>query len=76
MGSEITPDKARRLKHFQLISFLDADIAGVTSTIKLRKAVGRIIHRVDYPDHLQGEDPGSLSPQNIDLCLKRLVPMI
>jgi DNA primase len=76
LGSETPPDKGRMIRHYQVISFLDADPAGVQGTWKLRRAVGRLIQRVSYPDELQGSDPGSLTNEQISTCLGRLVPVI
>lgn len=76
LGSEIPPEKARMIRHHKIISFLDADPAGVTGTFKLRAACGRLIHRVNYPDTLQGKDPGSLTNEQIQVLLTHfLVPV-
>lgn len=75
LGSQIPIEKARLFRHYQIVSFLDADPAGVKGTWELRRAVGRIIHRVVYPEHLLGKDPGSLLPEEINLCLGRLDPI-
>jgi DNA primase len=76
LGSQIPPEKARLFRHYQIVSFLDADPAGVKGTWDLRRAVGRVIHRVAYPDELQGKDPGSLSAHDVQRCMSRLEPII
>lgn len=75
LGSETPPDKGRMIRHHQIISFLDADTAGVVGTWKLKEAVGRMIQRVTYPDSLQGMDPGKLTNEQIEECLSRLAPV-
>lgn len=78
MGSEVPPQKARLLKHFKLVAFMDDDQAGWTSTLKLKQQVGRIIHRVVYPESLRGQslDPGRLTDEQIHQCMDRLKVMI
>lgn len=76
LGSQIPPQKARMFRHYQVISFLDADPAGVKGTWDLRASMGRIIQRVNYPESLLGSDPGSLTSEQIHACLGRLSPVI
>lgn len=77
LGSSLPPQKAQMIRHFKIISFLDADPAGVQGTWKLRESVGRLIQRVSYPDPLQGFDPGSLTNEQIqDLLGNHLVAVI
>jgi len=60
------------------VAFMDDDQAGWTSTLKLKQQVGRIIHRVVYPESLRGQslDPGRLTDEQIHQCMDRLKVMI
>lgn len=75
LGSNFGPEKGQMIRHFRIISFLDADPAGVAGTWKLKDAVGRLIQRVNYPEELLGKDPGSLSNGEIHECLGNLQPV-
>lgn len=76
LGSSIPPEKAQMIRHHRIVSFLDADPAGVQGTFKLREAAGRLILRVNYPDELLGRDPGSLTNEQIrELLGHHLMPV-